>query len=145
MSPPSLGPAPDLASGRSWWRSVGVWRLQGECPVRALALKWSSADKLVDAIGRSDHSVLYHLQPSSAPPVNESRSGSRRAANAQNRAYAIVHKPDVRGPQSRINRAIARQSSPIVASLEQACHAGGRGFESRRSRKSPANQHMYLT
>src|SRR6266508_4689250 len=66
MSPPSLGPAPDLASGRSWWRSVGVWRLQGECPVRALALKWSSADKLVDAIGRSDHSVLYHLQPSSA-------------------------------------------------------------------------------
>jgi hypothetical protein len=37
-------------------------------------------------------------------------------------------------PQSRINRAIARQSSPIVVSPEQACHAGGRGFESRRSR-----------
>jgi hypothetical protein len=33
-----------------------------------------------------------------------------------------------------MNRAIARQSSPIVVSLEQACHAGGRGFESRRSR-----------
>jgi hypothetical protein len=33
-----------------------------------------------------------------------------------------------------MNRAIARQSSPIVASLEHACHAGGRGFESRRSR-----------
>jgi hypothetical protein len=26
-----------------------------------------------------------------------------------------------------------------------ACHAGGRGFESRRSRKSPANQYMCLT
>ena len=36
--------------------------------------------------------------------------------------------------RNRINRAIARQSSPIVASVEQACHAGGRGFESRRSR-----------
>ena len=36
-----------------------------------------------------------------------------------------------------MNRAIARQSSPIVVSVEQACHAGGRGFESRRSRKSP--------
>jgi hypothetical protein len=29
--------APDLASGRSWWWCrVGVWRLQGECPVWAL-------------------------------------------------------------------------------------------------------------
>jgi hypothetical protein len=61
-------------------------------------------------------------------------SGSRRAANARNRAYAIVHKPGVREPQSRMNRAIARPSSPIVVSVEQACHAGGRGFESRRSR-----------
>ena len=34
-----------------------------------------------------------------------------------------------------MNRAIARQSSPIVVSVEQACHAGGRGFESRRSRQ----------
>jgi hypothetical protein len=39
-----------------------------------------------------------------------------------------------------MNRAIARQSSPIVASLEQACHAGGRGFESRRSRLSKCLQ-----
>jgi hypothetical protein len=93
-----------------------------------------SAGKLVDAIGRSDHSVLYQLQPSSAPPVNESRSGSRRAANARNRTYAIVHKSGARSPQSRINRAIACPSSPIVVSVEQACHAGGRGFESRRSR-----------
>ena len=30
--------APDLALGRSWWRRVGVWRLQGECPVRALGV-----------------------------------------------------------------------------------------------------------
>jgi hypothetical protein len=28
-----------------------------------------SAGNLVDAIGRSDRSVLYQLQPSSAPPV----------------------------------------------------------------------------
>jgi hypothetical protein len=75
------------------------------------------------------------LQPSSAPLVNESRSGSRRAANARNRAYAIVRKSGANSPQSRINRAIARQSSPIVVLAEHACHAGGRGFESRRSRK----------
>jgi hypothetical protein len=43
-----------------------------------------------------------------------------------------------------MNRAIARQSSPIVVSVEQACHAGGRGFESRRSRKVPATRHVSL-
>jgi hypothetical protein len=72
-------------------------------------------------------------------------SGSRRAANARNRAYAIVCKSHVRAPQSRINRAIARQSSPIVVSVEQACHAGGRGFESRRSRSTKPLQTSMLS
>src|SRR6266540_5013007 len=35
-----------------------------------------------------------------------------------------------------MNRAIARQSSPIVVFVEHACHARGRGFESRRSRST---------
>jgi hypothetical protein len=34
-----------------------------------------------------------------------------------------------------MNRAIACRSSVIVVTLEVACHAGGRGFEARRSRK----------
>jgi hypothetical protein len=44
-----------------------------------------------------------------------------------------------------MNRAIPCQSWPIVATAEVACHAGGRGFESRRSRrKHPANWHLSL-
>jgi hypothetical protein len=49
-----------------------------------------------------------------------------------------------RRPAGRINRAIARQSSPSVVSQEQACHAGGRGFESRRSRKSTCKSLPFL-
>jgi len=44
-----------------------------------------------------------------------------------------------------MNGVIARQSSPTVVSREVACHAGGRGFESRRSRKVPANRHSVLS
>jgi hypothetical protein len=97
-----------------------------------------------DAIGRSDHSVpLPTATVARYPPVNESRSGSRRAANARNRAYAILHKSGARSPQGRINRAIAHQSSPIVVLAEQACHAGGRGFESRRSRRNSLQRRQF--
>ena len=40
-----------------------------------------------------------------------------------------------RSPKSRMNRAIPRASSSIVGIREPAGHAGGRGFESRRSRR----------
>ncbi|MEO5575579.1 MAG: hypothetical protein ABIR67_05785 [Gaiellaceae bacterium] len=95
-------------------------------------------------LGRSIAGRIERLSAASqalAPPVNESRSGSRRAANVRNRAYAIVHKSGARSPQGCINRAIACPSSPIVVSVEQACHAGGRGFDSRRSRSETRRTH----
>src|SRR5919201_2415603 len=47
-----------------------------------------------------------------------------------------------KGPKSRMNRAIARPSWLIVVTLEPACHAGGRWFESRRSRSlRPLSRH----
>jgi hypothetical protein len=67
--------------------------------------------------------------PALAPaPVG---SGSKRAANVGNRLRSTMRSHIKRRPESRMNRAIARPSSPIVVTVEPACHAGGRGFESR--------------
>jgi hypothetical protein len=96
-------------------------------------------------VARTRYEPAAASTSSSCGRPNDRFPGSRRAANARNRTYAIMRKSGARSPQGRINRAITRPSSSIVVSLEQACHAGGRGFESRRSRKSPANPHMYLT
>jgi hypothetical protein len=41
--------------------------------------------------------------------------------------------PELKGPA---NVAVQRRSSPGVVAPDAACHAGGRGFESRRSRKN---------
>jgi hypothetical protein len=42
--------------------------------------------------------------------------------------------PELKSPA---NVAVQRRSSPGVVAPDSACHAGGRGFESRRSRKNP--------
>ncbi len=62
--------------------------------------------------------------------AGQQKGSKRPESSLRNRAQISVD-----GAQTRMNRAIARQSSAIVVSVEQACHAGGRGFESRRSRK----------
>ncbi len=61
------------------------------------------------------------------PESGQQKGSKRREASLCNRV-GIGHL----SPRARMIRAIACQSSPIVASVEQACHAGGRGFESLR-------------
>jgi hypothetical protein len=64
------------------------------------------------------------------------QKGSKRLKSRQRNGAQVRSE----GQQTGMNRAIARRSSPIVVSMEQACHAGGRGFESRRSRLSKCLQ-----
>ena len=61
-------------------------------------------------------------------------AGSNRAANVRNHPRATVWNELAEHPKSSMNKAIARHSSPLAVLVASACHAGGRGFESRRSR-----------
>jgi hypothetical protein len=55
-------------------------------------------------------------------------------------AQTSIGRLETESPSARkvpANEAVQRNSSANVAVPDSACHAGGRGFESRRSRKSP--------
>lgn len=82
-----------------------------------------SAGNLVGAIGRSDHSVLYQLQPSLRSAGKRVALGQQKGSKRSKSSLCNLAQISRQSPQSRINRAIARQSSPIVVSVEQACHA----------------------
>jgi hypothetical protein len=69
----------------------------------------------------------------SEPGLVGQQTGSKRL----NLLRSTMRSRNREKPEKRLNRAIARPSSPIVVTLEPACPAGGRGFESRRSRKTP--------
>ncbi len=71
------------------------------------------------------------------PRLSDAASGQQKGSKRSKSSLCNRAEISVEVPQTRMNRAIARQSSPIVVSVEQACHAGGRGFESRRSRSKP--------
>jgi len=64
----------------------------------------------------------------------DQRSGQQKDSKPTKSSLRKRAQISAESSQTRMNRAIARQSSPIVVSVEQACHVGGRGFESRRSR-----------
>jgi hypothetical protein len=87
-------------------------------------------------VRRGSHSRLAAVSDEEPGCRPGQQTGSKRLKSAWlNHAERNREKP-----KSRMNRAIPRQSSSTVVTLEPACHAGGRGFESRRSRKIPANR-----
>jgi hypothetical protein len=98
------------------WASGTIWRLRAQHPAH-LPLVTTRATKHPALI---PHEVPAGARKRRAIPA---KRGAKRPARAGN----------------------PRLSPPRPEASRPACHAGGRGFESRRSRKLPANQHMYLT
>jgi hypothetical protein len=74
---------------------------------------------------------VHEGPPWHPPPVPKVGSGQQRGSKRRKSASLTMRSHITRRPESRMNRAIARPSSPVVVTLEPACHAGGRGFESR--------------
>src|ERR687888_2494129 len=87
-----------------------------------------------------------HGDPPFFPAISLSiKTGSRGPLVAQTsmRRLAQPRREGVTvGGKVPANTTVLRSSSSAVVVPDSACHAGGRGFESRRSRKRPANQHL---
>jgi hypothetical protein len=77
---------------------------------------------------------LERLPCAIAGDSNVEASGQQKGSKRSKSSLSNRAEVSPKSSQARMNRAIARRSSPTVVSVEQACHAGGRGFESRRSR-----------
>jgi hypothetical protein len=97
------------------------------------------------AIARSIPGRCSSNETNLAPRARLTVTPGQQTGSKRLKAASLNHaESNDENPKNRINRAIPRSSSPIVVTLELACHAGGRGFESRRSRKSPAKEHSAL-
>jgi len=72
--------------------------------------------------------------------ASPSRAGQQAGSKRPKASRLTMQNRLAKDPIHRMNRVMARPSSSTVVTIEVACHAGGRGFESRRSRLSKCLQ-----
>jgi hypothetical protein len=132
----------------------------------------ATGDKSDDPENRSNKPIRNRWQPTATVLKRMVTRRSTRIASPRSRRRAfhrhVVYGGNTRGPlvaqtstgrtaqpcvvgspsgrKVPASKAVQRRSSPSVAVPDSACHAGGRGFESRRSRCSvcPANKRLSL-
>jgi hypothetical protein len=129
-----------VATSGNRWHMAGPRKRPKQAKTVATGCDQCRSERMV----RRSLARPFEIEPRGAGSSGDQRgqqTGSKRLKSASlNHAESIA-----RGSKSRMNRAPSRPSSSIVVILELACHAGGRGFESRGSRrKHPAYRHHLL-
>jgi hypothetical protein len=89
-----------------------------------------ASERVCDSVERVNRQLVQFVRidniswPTRGPSV-------RRTIGSTTRSRVVL------GTKAPANDAVPRRSAPSAVASDSACHAGGRGFESRRSRKSP--------
>jgi hypothetical protein len=109
---------------RSWWRS---WRANTSCRSELIVRRSSSDEARWTS---ATHTGVWLV----VTPDN--LSWPTRGPNVDATIGSTMRSRGATGRKAPVTEAIRRSSSPGVVVPDSACHAGGRGFESRRSRLS---------
>src|SRR5262245_30030377 len=91
-----------------------------------------------EEVGSKRRSANRKTATSSQRPSLSTKASFRGPLVAQTSIGRLAQPCEAESPSGRkvpANEAVQRNSSANVAAPDSACHAGGRGFESRRSRK----------
>jgi hypothetical protein len=114
-----------LGGCRSWQELVEVMARQHKLPIGA---------HRNEELERRTSMDIRHPQWSMLVVTPDNISWPTRGPNVDATIGSTMRSRAASGRKAPVNETIRRSSSPGVVVPDSACHAGGRGFESRRSR-----------
>jgi hypothetical protein len=136
MEPSGRNRSQPVATRRAETAQIGEFHCRGLRPVAAL----SARKEEVESDFAPPRATQRRRHLSRAYEALSTKTRFRGPLVAQTLAGRLAQPCEAEAPseqKSPANEPDPRRSSLSVAVPDSACHAGGRGFESRRSRKSP--------